>query len=344
MQSAGDDMRLSSVLHVGQNPGSGPSGANFRGIMNMRRSALSLAIIGCAAGLLAPMAAEAGDVGYFNGCELSGNPSGVITTAGHTPVPVATLDAPSLAGLDGLIITACYGSYSGSTAVNDAVNNGMALVFERLDWTGSLELATTTLPGSPTFGSTAQQVRPAWGDQVDIAAGAPTVITSGPGGTLNNASLDYASGPTWYNLVAYFSVGSLPAGAVPFLTTPDQAQVGSFGYTHGAGRVVYSDSQFTLQLPGGYGDLYGHNNFRDAGATYLTNALTWALGEGPSEPVVTCASEGYTGTKLTWCKNICEMGYTGATLDMWIHRWINRYRDLPYCAQEDGEEQPKLRR
>ncbi len=55
----------------------------------------------------------------------------------------------------------------------------------------------------------------------------------------------------------------------------------------------------------------------------------------------TCASEGYTGTKLTWCKNICENGLTGATLDIWIHRWINRYRDLPYCAQEGGgEEEP----
>ena len=65
---------------------------------------------------------------------------------------------------------------------------------------------------------------------------------------------------------------------------------------------------------------------------------------GASSPVdpgnITCASEGYTGTKLTWCKNICEMGYTGATLDMWIHRWINRYRDLPYCAVE-GKPQPK---
>ena len=45
-----------------------------------------------------------------------------------------------------------------------------------------------------------------------------------------------------------------------------------------------------------------------------------------------CASEGYTSTKLEWCKNICERGLTGATLDIWIHRWITRYRDLPYCA------------
>ena len=45
----------------------------------------------------------------------------------------------------------------------------------------------------------------------------------------------------------------------------------------------------------------------------------------------TCGNDGYKGTQLTWCRNICEMGYTGATLDSWIHRWINKYRDLPYC-------------
>jgi hypothetical protein len=45
----------------------------------------------------------------------------------------------------------------------------------------------------------------------------------------------------------------------------------------------------------------------------------------------TCANDGYKGTQLTWCRNICENGLTGATLDTWIHRWIQRYRDLPYC-------------
>ena len=54
----------------------------------------------------------------------------------------------------------------------------------------------------------------------------------------------------------------------------------------------------------------------------------------------TCASEGYTGTKLEWCKNICERGYTGSTLAMWIRRWTDRYRTLPYCAVET---QPALR-
>ncbi|MEF9978738.1 MAG: hypothetical protein RR834_09630 [Thermomonas sp.] len=54
----------------------------------------------------------------------------------------------------------------------------------------------------------------------------------------------------------------------------------------------------------------------------------------PEGPATTCASEGYTGTKLTWCQNICEKGYSGTTLDMWIQRWVGRYRDLPYCAAD----------
>ena len=67
----------------------------------------------------------------------------------------------------------------------------------------------------------------------------------------------------------------------------------------------------------------------------------WSLTISDDAPDTTCASEGYTGAKLTWCKNICENGLTGAVLDTWIHRWVSRYRDLPYCAVEGGgEEEP----
>jgi predicted extracellular nuclease len=46
----------------------------------------------------------------------------------------------------------------------------------------------------------------------------------------------------------------------------------------------------------------------------------------------TCANNGYTGTKLNWCMDACERGYTGSTLQSYIHRWNNRYRNEPlYC-------------
>ena len=45
----------------------------------------------------------------------------------------------------------------------------------------------------------------------------------------------------------------------------------------------------------------------------------------------TCSNDGYTGMQLNWCRNICEMGYTGSTLNMWIRRWVDRFHDQPYC-------------
>ena len=79
--------------------------------------------------------------------------------------------------------------------------------------------------------------------------------------------------------------------------------------------------------------LMGNDNFvsfgTSAGYTYVQFLAEADL------PDATCASEGYSGTKLAWCQNICEKGYTGKTLESWIHRWIGKYRDLPVCAAGD---------
>jgi len=49
----------------------------------------------------------------------------------------------------------------------------------------------------------------------------------------------------------------------------------------------------------------------------------------------TCSNDGYSGTQLTWCNDICEKGLTGAALNTAIRRWINRYHDDgPYCLAE----------
>ena len=102
-------------------------------------------------------------------------------------------------------------------------------------------------------------------------------------------------------------------------------------YTNG-GPTGYSNADLALTT------FYGKGSPAFTGSTFTYRQWNGKVYYSKTQ---TCASEGYTGTKLTWCKNICEMGYTGATLDIWIHRWINRYRDLPYCAQEGGgEEEP----
>lgn len=45
-----------------------------------------------------------------------------------------------------------------------------------------------------------------------------------------------------------------------------------------------------------------------------------------------CASEGYTGTKLTVCRQVCDMNYTGAKLSALIKTWIALYHTDPPCV------------
>lgn len=45
----------------------------------------------------------------------------------------------------------------------------------------------------------------------------------------------------------------------------------------------------------------------------------------------TCANEGYAYTKLQWCVAICESSLSQAQKDVYVRRWMDRYRDLPYC-------------
>jgi len=104
----------------------------------------------------------------------------------------------------------------------------------------------------------------------------------------------------------------------------------SLNYTNG-GPTTFSNADLTLVTR------YGKGAPAFTGPSFFPRQWNGTVHYSRS---TTCASEGYTGTKLTWCKNICENGLTGATLDTWIHRWINRYRDLPYCAVEGGGQPP----
>ena len=283
-----------------------------------------LAVVGGASALLLPATGQAGNVGHYNNCGWNGSPVAAITAAGHTAVPIATLNAASLAPLDGLVITTCNIVLPANIDLNNAVAGGMALVYDNAS---GYETPSANLPGAPIF-------TPSFACPSDINVPATAPIASGPGGTLTNSSFDRGLGTC--ALVGKIPAEQLPTGAVPFLTESDPNAVGAFGYLHGSGRVAYSISQFMATLPDSNQNVIGA--WAPAASIYYTNALAWTLA-GLVTPT-TCASEGYTGTKLTWCRNICENGLTGATLDMWIHRWVNRYRDLPYCAVEGGEEPP----
>jgi hypothetical protein len=291
--------------------------------MKSNLATLCLATLGGVTALLLPATGLAANIGTYGNC-TGGSKNTAITAAGHTPVAVATLDAASLAGLGGLIIESCEYSFSSlSTLINPdvkaAVSNGMFLVID--DW-GQEPGTSSALPGNPAI--TWQSVS---GSEINLIAGMP--YTTGPGGTLTNTSLD--GGTYSYHR---FTTSPIPAGITRLLTTANPSETVAIAYLYGSGRVVYSAMPLDIYLPGG---MFSGNVNAPGVQTYMTNILANNALATPT----TCASEGYTGTKLTWCKNICENGLTGATLDIWIHRWINRYRKLPACAAEGGgEEEP----
>ncbi len=100
-------------------------------------------------------------------------------------------------------------------------------------------------------------------------------------------------------------------------------------YTNGSNH--YSNSELSLTT------FYGKGDPAFEGPTFIPRSWNGTI-YYTAGPTTTCASEGYRGAQLTWCQNICENGLTGQVLDTWIHRWIKRYRDLPYCAI--AQEQP----
>jgi len=197
--------------------------------------------------------------------------------------------------------------------------------------------------------------------QAAIADGSPVSAIPGvpSGGTLgiSPTAIKYTRGISWggspwaggYNGALYFSnygateTLTLPAGTEAFYFYVESNYY-STSFTYYATTNSGATSSPVSVAGGGGG--HGFAFYSTAGESISSITITgdglgnggFAVGQfGISGESTTCASEGYKGTQLTWCKNICENGLTGQVLDTWIHRWILRYRDLPYCAVESPQ-------
>ena len=288
--------------------------------MKTQMATLTLAVLGGLGAMAMPSVSHAGNVGYYGDNCYNVNPSSIITAAGHTPVAVASLDAASLTGLQGLFINGC--SFATNAAVDSAVNSGMVLIWHDPNWGNQ---ASKSLPGGQTIPYTKDGGN---NSQIDFPSGSP--VTAGPGGTINNASLDNGSSSNH----GYVDAGSLPAGSQILATQDNASYVTTFAYNTGSGKVVFSTIPVTCYFPAG--PCIGNVAVPGMQA-YATNLIAWAVSGGV---VTTCASSGYTGTQLQWCVKICESGLSGKALDDWIHRWIRQFRQLPYCAVGGGNPPP----
>ena len=77
-----------------------------------------------------------------------------------------------------------------------------------------------------------------------------------------------------------------------------------------------------------------HFDVEGEDANGFVASRSYALVINGPQQAGSCAEAGYTGLQLDWCRNICEKGYTGSQLKIWIRRWMDRYHDVPYCLAE----------
>lgn len=285
--------------------------------MNKRFAVAVLAALGSLAAL-APTAAQAANVGHYELCSGQGETylANAITAGGDTPVSITVPDATQLAGVTALLVTNCsnggYGAeWTANLAAIDArVQAGMSLIFYDRAVTG----ANAQLPGGGGLVAIRDFSDPA---NIDLPATSPLLNTNG--GPLTQTTLDGGTSSSH----GYVAAASLPAGGVVWAHRTAPAEGVIVAYPRGAGKVVYST------IPGDY---YLNGSGSSSIAAGIV-AATAAMVDLQVYTFTTCAAEGFTGIKLTLCKQICEVPQSPATLAALIKTYMAAFREEPPCAR-----------
>lgn len=272
--------------------------------MTIRIKAGLLAACAFVFSLATPATSTAAQVGYYGAC-YDENPSLAISAAGHTPVAVGSLTSASLSGLAALFVNSC--NWPTSAELNTAISNGLVVIAHDPGF------GSNTAPGHTLARSNNDS-----GVDINFPSGVP--FLNGPGGTLDNTSLDNGSSSNH----GHFT-GTLPIGGQVLATTGSTSQLVTLTYRYGTGRIVYSTIPLGCYLPGGNCDSLP----TAAGMQkYAANIIAAYAGPG----FTTCSAEGFTGSKLTMCQKICEIDQSPSTLTSLIRLYRAAYREDPPCA------------
>ena len=93
-------------------------------------------------------------------------------------------------------------------------------------------------------------------------------------------------------------------------------------YTDGANTFSTADLSLTT--------LVGKGNPAFTGSTFTPRQWNGTI---HYTTFTTCAAEGFSGTKLTMCRQVCEMHYPTTTLNALIKTWAALYHQDPPCAR-----------
>jgi hypothetical protein len=184
-------------------------------------------------------------VGYYDLDLNSGRSTQAapITTAGLQAVNIGSLATADLSAVQMLFVqNPNNGGYSTNYRNNLAkvwnfVSDGGVLIFHDRH----VDTAETILPGAP-----GNILRDFADDRNVQIVNAGTSVTNGPGGVLNDTSLDGGNSSTH----GYIQAASIPAGALGVLSRGNASELVLYAYRHGLGWVVYSTIPLDFYLGG----------------------------------------------------------------------------------------------
>jgi hypothetical protein len=186
----------------------------------------------------------------------------VVTNQGNIAVVLAGLSGAQIAGFDVLwILNADNSGYGANITSNVGdisafVAAGGVLSFHDRH----VDTANTVLPGAGAI----DFVRDVGGNNpgsrgIDVEGTAPALITNGPGGVIDDGTLDNGTESNH----GYVLQSGLPVGAVPVFNTGIADHIVDFYYAFGAGWVYYStiplDYYFSGNNPAAFTGIYAKN-------------------------------------------------------------------------------------
>ena len=221
--------------------------------------------------LLLGSVAHGAVIGYciLSGSTCAGTNAGAnasITASGNTPLALTGLAAGNLAGIADLwIMNPSNDSYGAILtgnlgAISNFVQAGGVLSFNDRRVTE----AATVLPGGGGISFTRLL-----GTDINVVT-AGTLVTNGPGGVINNTTLDGGN----FSDHGFATIGSLPGGSIAIFNNGTTGNIVDFVYGFGSGRVYYSTIPIDFYLG-------SSNNFHDI---YAPNELAYQVSLAVPEP------------------------------------------------------------
>jgi Bacterial pre-peptidase C-terminal domain. len=232
-----------------------------------------------------------GHVGYFTDFnEFSTAPEAAIIQAGLTPIQITDIGSFDLSTIDVLLV-----NESNNGGLSAAMSGRLAAIQSWVEGGGVLMVNDRFVsddfadPQSNPFllGQSGIQVDRDFvnGPDLDVIPPGGTLVTSGPHGTITNASLDGGN----YSNHGFALGSSLPASATRILSAgPNSNNVAAFSYPLGSGAVYYSTIPLDYYLDSPYGQ-----PAENLALVYTPNMLTYGDTLNPSP-----ASDWYSVTAL----------------------------------------------